>query len=137
MLRKLSGCVVLSVQVLAQLRAVHGADMAQAFIGNAATKVILRQGDAETAKTWEAQLGEREVKWVTGSRSETRSDLFKPKTTGSSVNTQIVRESVVLASELMGLPNLSGIVIRPGYGQTRFKVPYVKMPVLYDGFVPR
>ncbi len=135
-LRKLGGCVVLAVQVLSQLRAVYGDDMAKAIIGNAATKVILRQGDAETAKIWEAQLGEREVKRVTGSRSESRSAPFRPSTTGESANTQIVRESIVLASELMAMRNLEGIIIRPGNPHTRFNMPYVEMPRRYAGFVP-
>ncbi|SKA40452.1 Type IV secretory pathway, VirD4 component, TraG/TraD family ATPase [Enhydrobacter aerosaccus] len=134
-LRKLGGSVVLAVQVLAQLRAVYGRDVSQAIIGNAATKIILRQGDAETAKAWEAQLGEREVRRELTSTTESRESIWKVKSRGKTINTQIVRESVMLAAELMELPNLSGVMIRPGHPHTRFALKYVEMPGLYAGFL--
>jgi len=136
-LRKNGGCVVLSVQVLSQLRAIYGRDVAQAIIGNAATKVILRQDDEETAKAWERQLGEREVKRLTGSQSQNRPGGFGRRSEGTSVTTQIVRESVVMASELQGLPDLKGIISRTGKPHTWFAVEYVAMPARYEGFVPK
>lgn len=136
-LRKNGGCVVLSVQVLSQLRVIYGRDVAQAIIGNAATKVILRQDDEETAKAWERQLGEREVKRLTGSQSQNRAGGFGRRSEGTSVTTQIVRESVVMASELQGLPDLKGIISRTGKPHTWFTVQYVAMPERHEGFVAK
>ncbi len=139
-LRKHGGCVVLAVQVLAQLRAVYGADMAQAIVGNAGTKIILRQGDAETAKAWEAQLGEHEVRrWSESTSSnDSGNDRGRRRSRGRSFGEQVVREPVMLASELMAMPNLQGVLMRAGRPHQRFNyIDNVGMPTVNKGYLAR
>lgn len=139
-IRKHGGCVVLAVQVLAQLRAIYGADMAQAIIGNAGTKVILRQGDAETARSWEAQLGEREVRrWSESTSSnDAGGERGRRRSRGRSFGESIVREPVMLASELMGMKNLTGVMMRAGRPHQRFKyIDNVGMPAINKAYVAR
>lgn len=139
-LRKHGGSVVLAVQVLSQLRAIYGADMAQAIMANAATKVILRQGDAETAQAWQAQLGEREVRrWSESwSRNDGGSERGRRRSKGQSFGEQLVREPVMLASELMDMPNLTGVVMRAGMPHQRFNyVDSVGLPAINTPYEPK
>lgn len=139
-LRKHGGCVVLAVQVLAQLRAIYGPDMAQAIIGNAGTKVILRQGDAETARSWEAQLGEREVRrWSESmSSNDAGGDRGRRRTRGRSYGESIVREPVMLASELMAMKHLTGVMMRAGLPHQRFTyIDNVGMPAVNKAYLAK
>ena len=133
-LRKLGGCVVVAVQIISQLRAIYGRDVAQAIIGNASTKVILRQEDGETAKYWEEQLGQRQVKRTLGGSSSNRSVSIERSVRGESRSMQIVRESVLLASELMALKDLQGVVTRTGKPHARFRHFFVAMEHRIAGF---
>lgn len=135
-LRKLGGCVVMAVQIVAQLRAIYGRDVSQAIIGNASTKVILRQEDGETAKLWEEQLGHRQVKRTIGGSSSNRSFNAGRNGRSESRSTQIVRESVVLASELMALRDLRGVVTRTGKPHAQFRHVFVTMRERCAGFEP-
>lgn len=132
-LRKFGGACVLAVQTLAQLRSVYGPDISRALIGNTATKVILRPGDAETAKAMEAEIGEHEIeRQMTSTARASGSAMAGLKinsqsSTTTTQSTQIVRQSAVMASELQGMPNLRGVLIRPGETHTVIDVPYVEM----------
>ena len=52
----------------------------------------------------------------------------------SSTSTQVVRQSAVLASEVMGLPDLQGFLKMPGDEIARIKVDYVGMPEVNPAF---
>jgi len=125
-LRKYGGRCVLGLQTIAQLRTTYGRDEAQTLIANTSVKCILRAGDAETAKSMELELGEQEIE-----RTQVNDSFSSNDGGGSqsqSVSTQVVRQSAVLASELMGLPDLHGFVKLPGDEIARIKVEYVAMP---------
>lgn len=124
-LRKYGGRCVLGLQTIAQLRATYGRDEAQTLIANTSVKCILRAGDSETAKNMEQELGEQEIE-----RTQTN-DSFSSNQGGNSqsesTSTQVVRQSAVLASEIMGLPDLQGYLKMPGDEIARIEVEYIGM----------
>jgi len=125
-LRKYGGRCVLGLQTVAQLRTTYGRDEAQTLIANTSVKCILRAGDSETAKNMEHELGEQEIE-----RTQVN-DSFSTSNNGHSqsqnTSTHVVRQSTVLTSEIMGLPDLQGFLKIPGDEIARIKVEYVAMP---------
>ena len=131
-LRKYGGRCVLGLQTVSQLRTTYGRDEAQTLVANTSVKCILRAGDAETAKSMESELGDQEI-----TRYQVN-DSFSSNSQGgsssSSTSTQVVRQSAVLASEVMGLPDLQGFLKMPGDEIARIKVDYVSMPEVNPAF---
>ncbi len=125
-LRKYGGRCVLGVQTVAQLRTTYGRDEAQTLIANTSVKCILRAGDSETAKNMEHELGEQEIERLQVNDSFSTSDNGQSQSQNTSM--QLVRQSTVLASEIMGLPDLQGYLKLPGDDIARIQVAYVSMP---------
>ena len=96
------------------------------MIANTSVKCILRAGDSETAKNMEHELGEQEIERTQVNDSFSTSDNGQSQSQNTS--TQVVRQSAVLASEIMGLPDLQGFLKIPGDEIARIKVEYVAMP---------
>jgi type IV secretory pathway TraG/TraD family ATPase VirD4 len=132
-LRKYGGRCVLGVQTVAQLRTTYGRDEAQTLIANTSVKCILRAGDAETAKSMEHELGEQEIERLQVNDSLSTNEQGKSQS--QSFSTQVVRQSAVLASEVMGLPDLHGFLKLPGDEIARIKVEYVSMTNTNVAFV--
>ena len=59
--RKRGLCAVLGFQAITQLRAIYGHDQTATLAAAPASKLILRTGEAETARWSSGQIGEREV----------------------------------------------------------------------------
>lgn len=125
-LRKYGGRCVLGLQTVAQLRTTYGRDEAQTLIANTSIKCILRAGDSETAKSMEHELGEQEIERGQVNESISMSDSGETQSRSSSV--QIMRQSAVLASEIMGLPDLNGYLKLPGDEIAHVRIEYVAMP---------
>ena len=104
-LRKFGGRVVLGFQSISQLRLVYGDAEANTIIENCGNKLILRCESSERGGSADFAvrlIGDRLVKWNQYSVN-TGIDAD-----GGSVSTQEKRETAVMASEIMQLPNLSG-----------------------------
>lgn len=131
-LRKYGGRCVVGLQTISQLRTTYGRDEAQTLIANTSVKCILRAGDAETAKSMEHELGEQEIErqQVNDSISASERGISQSQST----STQVVRQSAVLASELMGLPDLNGYLKMPGDEIARIAVGYMSMPEVTPAF---
>lgn len=125
-LRKYGGRCVLGLQTVAQLRTTYGRDEAQTLIANTSVKCILRAGDAETAKSMELELGEQEIE--RGQVNDSFSESEGGQSQSQSVSSQVLRQSAVMASEIMGLPDLQGFLKIPGDEIARIAVEYVAMP---------
>lgn len=132
-LRKYGGRCVLGVQTVSQLRATYGRDEAQTLIANTSVKCILRAGDAETAKSMEHELGEQEIERT--QLNDSLSTNEQGSSQSRSTSTQVVRQSAVLASEVMGLPDLHGFLKLPGDEIARIEVEYVGMSDVNPAFV--
>jgi type IV secretory pathway TraG/TraD family ATPase VirD4 len=131
-LRKYGGRCVLGLQTISQLRTTYGRDEAQTLIANTSVKCILRAGDAETAKSMEHELGEQEIERNQLNESFSTNDHGTSQS--ESMSTQVVRQSTVLASEVMGLPDLNGFLKLPGDEIARIAVDYVSMPDVNPAF---
>ena len=110
MSRKHGGATILGLQDIGQLRRLYGVYGAQSIAGSCLTRLMLRSVEHATAE-WAAQsLGEQEVNEATESLSMSPHD-FK-----DAVNLQrrVVKRPIVLPSEIMNLPKLSGFLKLPG-----------------------
>ncbi len=110
MSRKHGGATILGLQDIGQLRRLYGVYGAQSISGSCLTRLMLRSVEHATAE-WAAQsLGEQEVNEATESISMSPHDLR------DAVNLQrrVVKRPIVLPSEIMNLPKLSGFLKLPG-----------------------
>lgn len=132
-LRKYGGRCVLGLQTVAQLRTTYGRDEAQTLMANCSTKLVLRAGDAETARSMEDELGQQEIERATRSDSKSKTEFFGGST---STSQQYTRQSAVMASEIMALENLHGYLKMPGDTIHQVKLDYVAMPEVQPAFQP-
>ena len=105
-LRKYGGRVVLGFQSISQLRQVYGDAEANTIIENCGNKLILRCDASErggTAEFASKLIGEHDYMSVQSSSSHTNKG-----DTNTSYSKQQKREMLVMASQIMLLPNLSG-----------------------------
>ncbi|TBX01105.1 type IV secretion system DNA-binding domain-containing protein [Xanthomonas citri] len=130
-LRKYGGRCILGLQTVAQLRTTYGRDEAQTLLANCSTKLVLRAGDAETARTMEDELGQQEIERTTRSDSTSKGEFFKGSISASQ---QYTRQSAVMASEIMGLLDLHGFLKMPGETIHRVALDYVGMPEVQPTF---
>jgi type IV conjugative transfer system coupling protein TraD len=110
MSRKHGGATILGLQDIGQLRRLYGVYGAQSISGSCLTRLMLRSVEIATAE-WAAQsLGEQEVNEATESLS------MGPHDSRDAVNLQrrVVKRPIVLPSEIMNLPKLSGFLKLPG-----------------------
>ncbi|MGQ5273750.1 type IV secretion system DNA-binding domain-containing protein [Xanthomonas arboricola pv. corylina] len=130
-LRKYGGRCIQGLQTVAQLRTTYGRDEAQTLMANCSTKLVLRAGDAETARSMEEELGQQEIERTTRSDSASKGEFLKGSISSSQ---QYTRQSTVMASEIMGLENLHGYLKMPGDTIHRVALDYVAMPEVQPTF---
>lgn len=125
-LRKYGGVIVSGLQTIAQLRSTYGHDEAQTLLSCMTTKLILKAGDGETAKYFENEIGQQEVE-----RKETSEGNSQQigNLASSSENNTVRRhvQAAVLASEIMGLPDLHGYLMLTGLPISRIQLEYTDM----------
>ncbi len=131
--RKRGLCAVLGFQAITQLRSIYGHEQTATLAAAPATKLILRTGEAETARWSSAQVGEREVSRAqigTNTGLRERRDSF-------SIHPHRVIESAVLGSEIQLLPPFQGYLCITGHHRARVTIPYLPPIKRAHGFVPR
>lgn len=132
-IRKYGGAVISGLQTIAQLRSTYGKEEAQVLLSCLSTKLILAAGDAETAKYFEEQLGQQEVrrKGISQGRSQNGLQTSRSQTTSEQHHLQ----PTVLASEIGSLPDLKGYVQTCTGSVLQVTVPYRNMPRNIPEFV--
>lgn len=128
--RKRGLCAVLGFQAITQLRAIYGHDQTATLAAAPATKLILRTGEAETARWSSAQVGEREVM-----RREVGQSINRQN--GFTVHPRRQVESAVLASEIQMLPPFEGYLCIAGHHRARVRIPYLTPVRRQPGFIRR
>jgi type IV conjugative transfer system coupling protein TraD len=110
MSRKHGGATILGLQDIGQLRRLYGVYGAQSISGSCLTRLMLRGVEHATAEWASQSLGEQEVNEATESLS------MGPHDSRDAVNLQrrIVKRPIVLPSEIMNLPKLTGFLKLPG-----------------------
>lgn len=128
--RKRGLCAVLGFQAITQLRAIYGHDQTATLAAAPATKLILRTGEAETARWSSAQIGEREVM-----RREVGQSINRQS--GFTIHPRRQVESVVLPSEIQMLPPFEGYLCIAGHHRARVRIPYLAPLRRHRGFTRR
>jgi len=130
--RKHGAVVVLGLQSMPQLREAYGRDAAAALASQPQTWLVLRTVEPETAKWLEDALGAAE-------HTESRESVSmggNSQRDGVNVSKSDVKRSVVLASEVINLPDLEGYLNTPGDGPIyKIKYGYKKRPEMAPGYV--
>jgi hypothetical protein len=131
--RKRGLCAVLGFQAITQLRAIYGREQTATLAAAPATKLILRTGEAETARWSSAQIGEREI-----SRTQIGTNTaLREERLSFSVHPHRLIESAVLGSEIQMLQSFEGYLCITGHHRARVTIPYLAPVKRHPGFVRR
>ena len=131
--RKRGLCAVLGFQAITQLRAIYGHEQTATLAAAPATKLILRTGEADTARWSSAQIGEREI-----SRTQIGTNTaVREQRDSFSVHPQRLIESAVLGSEIQMLQPFEGYLCITGHHRARVTIPYLAPVKRHPGFVRR
>ena len=131
--RKRGLCAVLGFQAITQLRAIYGHDQTATLAAAPAIKLILRTGEAETARWSSAQIGEREVsRGLVG-----QSTRMVESRDGFTIHPHRQVESVALASEIQMLRPFEGYLCITGYRRAKVAIPYLAPLRRHPGFICR
>lgn len=130
--RKSNNPVVLGFQGRSQLEVLYGHE-AEAMLSQPATKIFLRTSEPRAARWISEAIGEVEIEQM---RESHGSEQF-PRD-HKSKNHQLERrvEPLVMASEIMGLPDQSGLM-KSGNLVVQLSFPYLKLPKTQPAFVER
>lgn len=102
--RKKGGCAVLGLQSVSQVKEKYGNEKSKTLLSNLGNWLTLRAGDGETAEYMSQNIGDEEIRrWVSSESSNSQGN-------SNSSSEQIVKQRVVLASELQTLKDLEGIL---------------------------
>lgn len=142
-LRKRGGSVVAALQAISQARTTYGDGMAETILANFSTRLVMRCPDGPTAKYFEEELGTQEVRRFVETRStgSSTSAGLRMGSSSSSTNSgeseQRLMQATVLASEIQGLPDLTGYLTAPSSPIRKVKIDYQKMPETMPTFIPK
>lgn len=132
--RKYGLCMALGVQDFSQLYEIYGHDLAKTIISGCQTKLLLRVTDGAAAKLLADLMGQAEV----DEKDETLSYGVNAQRDGVSVMARRQMRDLVLTSEILTLPDMTGYLLIPGdYPIARVKYGYVPTEKQANGFVER
>jgi hypothetical protein len=132
--RKYGLCMVIGVQDFSQLYEIYGHDLAKTIISGCQTKLLLRVTDSSAAKLLADLMGQAEV----DQKEETLSYGLNSTRSGVSVSARRSMRDVVLTSEILTLPDMTGYLMVPGdYPIAKVRYDYVPTPAISQGFVER
>lgn len=132
--RKYGLCMVLGVQDFSQLYEIYGHDLAKTIISGCQTKLLLRVTDGAAAKLLSELMGQAEI----DEKEETLSYGLNSQRDGVSVYSRRSMRDLVLTSEILTLPDMTGYLVIPGdYPVARVKYGFQPVSKLAEGFVER
>ena len=132
--RKYGLCMVIGVQDFSQLYEIYGQRMAQTIISGCQTKLLLRVTDGEAAKLLAQGMGQAEI----DEKDETLSYGLQASRDGVSVMARRSVRDLVLGSEILTLPDMTGFLVIPGdYPIAKVKYKYIPIDFIADGYQPR
>ena len=144
--RKFGGCFLGGVQTHPQLELVYGPTTVKVLMGSSAIKAIFRVQDPNSAQAMARLLGETVVDRLIVSTSvgKSESTTLSERSAGSdsrnvsrSQSIQTITRPVIHYSDLMNLPDLSGVLMQPASAHLLFKLAVVKMNEINAPFRPR
>lgn len=121
-LRKTGFCIVTGIQAMEQIEDVYGRNGAISITANLGNKVILRTTDAASAERQSKLIGDARFRIINASQTQ-----GEKISTNQSAKDEVSR--IVLASEIMALPDLNALVHWAG-ADTWF---YTPVPIYQPG----
>jgi hypothetical protein len=115
--RKRQLAAVIGFQTISQLRAIYGREQASVLSSMPSTKLLLRVDEPETAEFLSRQIGEREI-----ARDQLGANAGELRSTLTLHQTRSV-DTLVLPSEIQGLPHLHGYLCVAGSDRARVRIP--------------
>ena len=130
--RNFGGCFVIGIQEKAQLVEIYGREGANTIISNCSTKLLLKAGDPETAR-WSADI--LRAQEVMGYKENISYGAHAMRD-GIGLNQSTHQKQLVLDSELLNIPDLTGFIIVPGeFPAAKVKIKYKEYPVVNMAFM--
>lgn len=123
----------LGTQDFGRIKQVYGEDIAETIFNNCSTRLCYRVNAPETAEFLEKAFGEREISDVEESISMGPDD----RKDGLSFARRSRMEKIVLAGQIMELPNLHCYVKMGHYNTIRTRIPYRDYPAGTEIFLMR
>lgn len=132
--RKYGLCQVIGLQDFAQLYEIYGEHLAKTIISGCQNKLLLRVTDGDAAKILAKLMGEVEI----DEKEETLSYGLNSQRDGVSVYARRNLRDIVLSSQILTLPDMTGYLTVPGaYPVARVKYGYQPVQKIASGFVER
>jgi len=124
------------VQHIEQFNRIYGAK-AKEICSSFGTKLVLGQGDTESAEFWSREIGATEIREWRRTQGESRGDGRNNTNSGKSENIRM--RPRVLPHELRELPKLNGYLLIGQYPavSVELQVPSNQPTGLSDTFIPR
>lgn len=133
-LRKFGVPLVIGFQQFSQLVEIYGENVAKTIISMLQTKLILRVGDGDTAETLSRLFGKAEI----DEKEETFSYGINAQRDGVSVFARRQMREIVMSSEILYLPDLTGYYSVPGdYPVAKVTFGYKSREKVAEGFIER
>lgn len=130
--RQFGGCFVLSMQLMAQLRAIYGKEKAEATSGLCRNRIILNTPDKDTATWCSDNLGKVEMRETKENISFGTNELRD----GISINKLETQKNIILPTEVMQLPNLTAYIKFAGdFPVAKSKFKYKNYPKISDRYI--
>ena len=132
--RKYGLCCVIGIQDFSQLNEIYGQHLAKTIISGCQTKLLLRVTDGDAARVLAKLMGEAEL----DEKEETLSYGLNSQRDGVSVSARRNLRDIVLTSQILTLPDMTGYLTVPGdYPVARVAYQYEPTPSIADGFQER
>lgn len=125
---------LLGFQNVAQGQDIYGHEAFRTMLANAQTKGIFRTEDFESAKALADFLGAQEVDEATAGQTHSTDAAHD----SSQINRKRVETNLVMASEILILPDLTAYLkVSGAYPVAKVKIPYVARPDIAAAYEPR
>lgn len=132
--RKYGLCCVIGIQDFSQLYEIYGPHLAKTIISGCQTKLLLRVTDGDAAKLLAKLMGEAEL----DEKEETLSYGLNSQRDGVSVFARRNLRDIVLTSQILTLPDMTGYITVPGdYPVARVSYQYEPTPSIAKDFIER
>lgn len=130
--RQFGGAFVLSLQVMSQLQAIYGQDVARSTSGLCQTRLVFKSSDPDTARSGSESLGGSETEEFKEGFSYGVSEARDGINTSSNRTT----DNLVLPTEIMNMPNLTAYIrVGMNYPIAKIEIPYFKRKEIAKRFV--
>lgn len=132
--RKYGLCHILGLQDFSQLYSLYGHDLAKTIISSCQTKLLLRVTDSAAAKMMSEVMGESEI----DEKELSRTMGTNSARDGVSFYGRRNIRSLVMASEILNLPDMTGYLILAGdYPVAKVSYGYVPSPKIAEAFIDK